>query len=609
MLTGDNGVLSNATAAKIQTELANYKEELGLFIIQKTMENADFDEKSLTVGRDSINYNTMKDGETGNIKTIMPDLKDEYLSNVQIIKGNLSIKTQDKKIIKIAQNIGIDVNPYDITEDGELVSSTGNLLLMGNDGSLVLPDGVKKIGYGAFSGVSGLKKIVIPASVTEIEAYAFANNSTLESVEIKGNLEKIGDYAFDGDTNLINVNLPDSINYIGMRAFRTTGLTEITVPKKLENIEIEVFDSCPIKKLILQEGIKRISDGVFANGEFESIELPSTLNSISSLAFSNCKKLINIDVSKNNNFTYESGILMNKNSLTITFISSAKLESISELEIPEGIKDFSVSIWKYTNINKLILPSTMETLAVENLPNSINEVEVKAGNKKLISENNILYNTDNKLIMCYSKEKEITIQEGIKSIGTSAFYQANNVQNINLPDSLNKIGRRIVTNSAQIKNINIGENVNEIDPLFKNMNYNGNVNISSKNSKYEVIGNVLYEKNEGKKEILVRILHYIDKTVSINSEVKKIGDYAFYGQWGLTEITIPEGVKVIEKSFQYCVNLLKVEIPSTVTSISSGCFSDVTNNLSQIIIKNKENSIPGAPWGAVKGMKVVTWNP
>lgn len=609
MLTGDNGVLSNATAAKIQTELANYKEELGLFIIQKTMENADFDEKSLTVGKDSINYNTMKDGETGNIKTIMPDLKDEYLSNVQIIKGSLSIKTQDKKIIKIAQNIGIDVNPYDITEDGELVSSTGNLLLMGNDGSLVLPDGVKKIGYGAFSGVSGLKKIVIPASVTEIEAYAFANNITLESVEIKGNLEKIGDYAFDDATNLKQINLPDSINYIGMRAFRKTGITEVTIPKRLENIEMEAFSSCPIKKLILQEGIKSISDGVFTNSEFESIELPSTLNSISSLAFSDCENLSNIDVSKNNNFIYSSGILINKNSMSIAFVSSAKLSSISELEIPEGIKNFSVSIWKYTNINKLILPSTMETLAAENLPNSINEVKVKTGNKKLISENNILYNTDNKLIMCYSKEKDITIQEGIKRIGTGAFFQANNVQNISLPDSLNTIDRRIVTNSLQLKNINIGENVNEIDPLFKNMNYNGNVNISSKNSKYEVIDNVLYEKNEEKKETLVRVLYYIDKTIEINSEVVEIGDYALYGQWGLTKITIPKNVKIIGKSFQNCKNLLNIEIPSTVTSIDSYCFSDATNNLSQIIIKNKENSIPGAPWGAVKGMKVVTWNP
>lgn len=52
--------------------------------------------------------------------------------------------------MKIAQNIGIDVNPYDITEDGELLSSIGNLLLMGDDGTLVLPDSVKKMDMELF---------------------------------------------------------------------------------------------------------------------------------------------------------------------------------------------------------------------------------------------------------------------------------------------------------------------------------------------------------------------------------------------------------------------------------------------------------------------------
>ena len=238
-------------------------------------------------------------------------------------------------------------------------------------------------------------------------------------------------------------------------------------------------------------------------------------------------------------------------------------------------------------------------------------MEVKEGNTKLISKNNILYNKDNELIMCYSKEKDINIPEGIQTIGDYAFYQAENVENISFPVSLNKIKGRIVTNTAKIKNINIEKNVNSIEPLFKSLNFNGNVNISKENIKYEVIDNILYEKVDGKKEILKRVLKYLNNgdTFVINSDVTEIGNYAFYGQYYLKEISIPEGITTIGNSFGNCRDLQKVEIPSTVTSIDSYCFSDATNNLSQIIIKNKENSIPGAPWGAVKGMKVVTWNP
>lgn len=54
-------------------------------------------------------------------------------------------------------------------------------------------------------------------------------------------------------------------------------------------------------------------------------------------------------------------------------------------------------------------------------------------------------------------------------------------------------------------------------------------------------------------------------------------------------------------------SLLKIEIPKTVKSIGDSCFSDNTSSLEEILIKNKEDSITGAPWGAVKGMKIVQW--
>lgn len=609
MLTGENGILTNTSSAKIQTELANYKEQVDLYKTQKVMENIEFNEQSLTVGKDSLNYNTKPDGERGNIKTIIPDLKDEYISNLQIIKGSLSIKTKDKKIIKIAQSVGIEVNPYDITDDGELISSNGNLLLVDNNGTLTLPDTVKKIGYGAFSGVSGLKKIIIPSSVIEIEPYAFSNNTTLESVEIQGDLEKIGENAFDDATNLKEINLPDSINDIGKRAFRRTSLSEVVIPKNLSSVQLDVFSECKLmKKITLQEGVEEILEDAFRSNAFNNIKLPSTLKNINGRAFSYCDNLIDIDVSENPNFTYTSGILMNQNEKSMAFISSAKLKNITEFEIPEGIKSFNNNIYNFSNITKLIIPSSLEDIYVGFLPTSIADVEIKEGNQKLIAQNGILYNTNNDMIMCYSKDKDITIPDGIENIKTYSFTQAENVENITFPDSVKKIEIRIILTSTKIKNINIGKNVTYINPLFKNQNYSGNVNIDKDNPVYEVKDNILYQKVDGKKDILVRVLYNIqNNNITIDSEVKKLGDYAFYAQSGLTQISIPSGVTTLGRAFNYCPYLTKVEIPNTVTSIEKNCFADSTNNLTEIIVNNKENSISGAPWGAVKGLKVVTW--
>lgn len=41
--------------------------------------------------------------------------------------------------IKVAENTGIEIMPYEVSEEGELLSSNVNLALQGSDGTLVVP--------------------------------------------------------------------------------------------------------------------------------------------------------------------------------------------------------------------------------------------------------------------------------------------------------------------------------------------------------------------------------------------------------------------------------------------------------------------------------------
>ena len=125
LLIGNNGIITRARQAKISNDLSSYKEQLAMFIADKKAENPEFYESSLTAGKNNLYYNTKTSEDEKTIKDIINDVKDEYLDGLEVVKGKLTINTQDKNIIKVAQAVGVEPNPYDI-RNGVLQSSDGN---------------------------------------------------------------------------------------------------------------------------------------------------------------------------------------------------------------------------------------------------------------------------------------------------------------------------------------------------------------------------------------------------------------------------------------------------------------------------------------------------
>ena len=67
-------------------------------------------------------------------------------------------------------------------------------------------------------------------------------------------------------------------------------------------------------------------------------------------------------------------------------------------------------------------------------------VIVDSKNAKYVAENGILHTKVGKeVITCYSKDRNINIQEGILSLNSCSFYQAENAENIILPEGVETI--------------------------------------------------------------------------------------------------------------------------------------------------------------------------
>ena len=463
-LSGDNGILTNASKAKYATELSQYNEELQLFKSNKVLENMDFEGESLISAENSLDYNTKPAEETGNIYNVIPSLKGSHFDGkLEVIKGELLLNSQDKAEIEVAQSVGIAVNPYEITDEGELISSNGNLLLMDETGTLRLPESVTSIGVGAFSNVEGLKTIIIPGTVKEIKKDAFRNNTTLENVIMEDGVEIVGEHAFEGCRNLKEINLPDSIIEIRTHAFyECSSIKNIEIPSKIKSLNNMVFSMCTNLSNVTFRGneLETIQNEAFYGCAIEKFEITSKVSNIVSTAFSQCKNLDNFIINDNKNFVYESGLLMTKNKEDVIFVSTKYLASITEFTIPDGVKNFKVDISNLNNVTKLNIPASVESLYPRSLPINLEEVTINENNKIYKTYKNAIYSKNGEtLIYCYSKDKIIELEEEIKTIDEHSFIGAKNVEEIILPDSVEIINRQIIdhTINTNLKKIKIGK--------------------------------------------------------------------------------------------------------------------------------------------------------
>lgn len=71
-------------------------------------------------------------------------------------------------------------------------------------GDIVIPDGVVRIGPGAFNGNTNITNVTLPDSIRHIEFYAFASCTSLKSVNIPDDTSSIdGIYGFAGCENVV----------------------------------------------------------------------------------------------------------------------------------------------------------------------------------------------------------------------------------------------------------------------------------------------------------------------------------------------------------------------------------------------------------------------
>lgn len=146
----------------------------------------------------------------------------------------------------------------------------------------------------SMSNVPHLYNIVLPDNLKTIGYSAFVNQSLSGSLIIPEGVKEIGEGAFWGCNNLTGtLSLPSTLEIIGKLAFSECRFTcELLLPQNLKSIGSRAFCNCKglYGNLILPEGLLKIEESVFGgcSNLTGDLNIPKNVKEIESMAFTLC---------------------------------------------------------------------------------------------------------------------------------------------------------------------------------------------------------------------------------------------------------------------------------------------------------------------------------
>lgn len=174
-------------------------------------------------------------------------------------------------------NINYVVLPSTVKEVGQFAYARSSL------SSIVLPNGLERISYGAFYHCKNLSSITIPDTVMVVEPNAFAHTEWVEHFYADADE---GDFLINGGVlvaykgDRVNVIIPDGVRSIAAEAFEGhTEIKTVEIPDSLVVIGEEAFYGCTSLSEINLDGssVKYILDRAFKDTAIEKTVLPSAL--------------------------------------------------------------------------------------------------------------------------------------------------------------------------------------------------------------------------------------------------------------------------------------------------------------------------------------------
>ena len=237
--------------------------------------------------------------------------------------------------------------------------------------------------------------------------------------------------------------------------------------------------------------------------------------------------------------------------------------ALRDVELSEGLKTIEADA--FTNCDKLReieIPASVTDIAEAVFTDAhLKEIRVAPGNEVFTVSDGALINTRDGVLIAFphfSEAESCVIPQEVTRIGRLAFYRCHNLKRVTFPEGLREIGHSAFLLCNHLAEINIPDSVMKVEDLA-----------FGTNSDTERL-----RLPAGLTEIVNNFDDLAITELTIPDTVTKI-EKSFTSLPKLTEAVIPGSVTVIgDRCFAYCRNLARITIPASVTEIRSmftGC--------------------------------------
>ena len=228
-----------------------------------------------------------------------------------------------------------------------------------------VPEGVVKIGSGAFQNMEKTRRIILPGSLRSIGYHAFYDCDLLKEIVFSPDteLDEIGEAAFEDCESLEKITLPP-VGTIGTEAFLDCSkLGEVSLSEGTLSIGYRAFSWTAAANPVLPGSLQTIGayafevDPRYVSQNAEVIRIPGHVTQIGDGAFKGIQ-FVNYEVDvKNSTYSSVDGLLLDKEKNRLISCPPGRTGTVT---VPDGVSWIQAFAFSYSpGVTDLVVPDSV----------------------------------------------------------------------------------------------------------------------------------------------------------------------------------------------------------------------------------------------------------